>query len=121
MMPNALGRKIPGAAKSWEWMWLFPAKALSRDPQSGIERRHHLHPQVYGAAIKRAVKKTGISKAITSHSLRHSFATHLLEAGTDIRTLQELLGHADVKTTEIYAHSAQVGNSRGVRSPLDLK
>lgn len=121
MMPNALGRKIPGAAKSWEWMWLFPAKALSRDPQSGIERRHHLHPQVYGAAIKRAVKKTGISKAITSHSLRHSFATHLLEAGTDIRTLQELLGHEDVKTTEIDAHSAQVGNSRGVRSPLDLK
>ena len=118
-MSNGLSRKFPNASTSWEWMWLFPAKRLSRDPVSGVERRHHLHPTVYSSAIARAAKKIKIAKRVTSHALRHSFATHLLEAGTDIRTLQELLGHENVKTTEIYAHAAQVGNSRGVKSPLD--
>lgn len=119
-MPHGLGRKYPRAGESWQWMWVFPAKGLSRDPESGITRRHHLHPDVYSAAVKRAAKKAQIPKRVTSHALRHSFATHLLESGTDIRTLQELLGHYDVKTTEIYAHAAQIGHSRGVQSPLDL-
>ena len=118
-MPHALDRKFPKAGISWNWMWLFPAKGLSLDRVTGARRRHHLHPQVYGAAISRAAINAGIPKRVTSHALRHSFATHLLESGTDIRTLQELLGHEDVKTTEIYAHAAQVGNSRGVKSPLD--
>ena len=118
-LPKALDRKLPDAGKTWSWMWLFPAKGLSRDEVSGVRRRHHLHPQTYGAAVSRAANMTGSPKKVTTHALRHSFATHLLETGTDIRTLQELLGHEDVKTTEIYAHAAQVGNSRGVKSPLD--
>ena len=118
-LPGALGRKLPNAGIRWEWMWIFPAKKLSRDPVSGVQRRHHLHPTTYGEAVSKAARSAGIAKRVTSHALRHSFATHLLETGTDIRTLQELLGHEDVKTTEIYAHAAQLGNSRGVRSPLD--
>ena len=101
-------------------MWIFPADHLSKDPESGTIRRHHLHPKVYGEAISRAAEKAGIAKRVTSHALRHAFATHLSQGGTDIRTLQELLGHADVKTTEIYAHAAKIGNGKGVRSPLDM-
>lgn len=118
-LPCALVRKMPRAGEKWAWMWLFPADHLSTDPESGILRRHHLHPGVYGEAIKRAGDEADIGKRVTTHALRHAFATHLLEGGTDIRTLQELLGHADVKTTEIYAHAAEIGNDRGVRSPLD--
>ena len=119
-LPGGLGRKFSRAGEKWQWAWLFPASDLSRDPVTGIRRRHHLHPKVYGAAISRAAAAAGIPKRVSSHALRHSFATHLLKSGSDIRTLQELLGHADVKTTEIYAHAAQIGNSRGVTSPLDL-
>lgn len=118
-LPGALSRKFPCAGVELAWQWFFPAKGLSRDPESGVIRRHHLHEKVYSSAVSRAAKRTGLCKRVTTHAFRHSFATHLLESGADIRTLQELLGHADVKTTEIYAHASQVGNSRGVRSPLD--
>ena len=118
-LPGALARKFPKAGLELAWQWLFPAKDLSRDPESGIVRRHHLHEKVYSSAVSRAARKAGLSKRVTTHAFRRSFATHLLEAGADIRTLQELMGHADVKTTEIYAHASQVGNSRGVASPLD--
>ena len=119
-LPGGLGRKFKQAKKSWEWMWIFPALEMSYDPQSGLFQRYHLHASTYGEAVKRAARAAGIQKRVTTHTLRHSFATHLLQSGTDIRTLQELLGHADVKTTEIYAHAAQIGNSRGVKSPLDI-
>lgn len=118
-LPGALSRKMPKAGIKWAWMWIFPADHLSEDPESGIVRRHHLHPKSYGEAIARAAGNAGIAKRVTTHALRHAFATDLLAGGTDIRTLQELLGHADVKTTEIYAHAAEIGNGKGVRSPLD--
>ena len=118
-LPGALARKMPRAGEKWAWMWLFPADHLSTDPESGVFRRHHLHEKVYAAAVGRASEAAGIAKRVTSHALRHAFATDLLRGGTDIRTLQELLGHADVKTTEIYAHAAKIGNDMGVRSPLD--
>ncbi|MDA9924755.1 tyrosine-type recombinase/integrase, partial [Verrucomicrobiales bacterium] len=101
------------------WFWLFPARQTSIDPESGVRRRHHLHGQVYSEAIKRAAKAAGIEKRVTSHALRHSFATHLLEAGTDLRTIQELLGHEDITTTEIYLHVAVGTNGLSVESPLD--
>lgn len=118
-LPGALGRKFSRAGESWEWMWLFPARDVSVDPVSRVTRRHHLHGAVFNEAIKRGARESGIAKRVTSHALRHSFATHLLEAGTDIRTIQTLLGHSDVRTTEIYTHVAKGANGIGVRSPLD--
>lgn len=117
-LPDALDRKYPNAGKSWPWFWVFPSASLALDPISGIERRHHAHEQSLQRALKRAVSMAGISKPATTHTLRHSFATHLLESGYDIRTVQELLGHSDVSTTMIYTHVLNKGG-RGVVSPLD--
>jgi len=117
-LPGALARKYPNAPKSWEWQFVFPAKSLSKDPETGEVRRHHVMASNLQKSIKRAKDKVGISKRVTSHTLRHSFATHLLENGTNIRVVQKLLGHADVKTTEIYTHVLQQ-NLDAVQSPLD--
>ncbi|RMG35645.1 MAG: integron integrase [Methanobacteriota archaeon] len=117
-LPQALERKYPNAGKEWNWFWVFPSKSLSVDPRSGLVRRHHIHPSTMQTAFKKAVRAAGISKPASVHTLRHSFATHLLEAGYDIRTVQELLGHKNVQTTMIYTHVAN-RNLMKVRSPLD--
>lgn len=117
-MPDALDRKYPNAGKEWGWQWVFPSQTLSKDPRSKIIRRHHMHSSNLQKQIKTAAHKAGIAKRVTTHTLRHSFATHLLEDGYDIRTIQELLGHASLKTTMIYTHVARK-NRRGVKSPLD--
>lgn len=117
-LPFALERKYPNADRAWIWQFVFPAIGRSRDPRTGVVRRHHLHESGVQKAIKRAATIAQIHKRVGVHTLRHSFATHLLEDGYDIRTVQELLGHKDVKTTMIYTHVLNKGG-RGVRSPLD--
>ena len=117
-LPHALERKYPVAGKSWAWFWVFPADGQSVDPVSGIERRHHQHEKSIQRALKKAVAQAGVCKPVSVHTLRHSFATHVLQAGYDIRTVQELLGHSDVSTTMIYTHVLNRGG-RGVASPLD--
>ncbi|MBI3526197.1 MAG: integron integrase [Betaproteobacteria bacterium] len=117
-LPYALDRKYPGAARDWGWQYVFPSAKLSVDPRTQVTRRHHVQDQAVQRAVKQATRDAGLTKPATPHTLRHSFATHLLEGGYDIRTVQELLGHADVATTMIYTHVLNKGG-RGVVSPLD--
>jgi len=117
-LPGALGLKYPNAPADWRWQWVFPQQRRWRNPQTGEQGRHHVHETIIQRAMKEAVRRAGIDKHASCHTLRHSFATHLLEAGYDIRTIQELLGHKDVSTTMIYTHVLNRGG-QGVRSPVD--
>jgi len=117
-MPYALERKYPNAGREFAWKFVFPATQISKDPRTGIQRRHHIHESVLQKAVKKAVRQTGIYKQASCHTFRHSFATHLLEAGYDIRTVQELLGHKNLNTTMIYTHVLNKG-AFGVKSPAD--
>ena len=117
-LPGALSRKYPNAGIQYQWQWLFPTRSLQRDPRSDIRRRHHIPTGTFRKAVTRAAENAGISKRVTPHALRHSFATHLLESGTDIRTVQDLLGHTKIETTQIYLHVMQKPGI-GVQSPLD--
>ncbi|MBS3911209.1 MAG: integron integrase [Hydrogenophaga sp.] len=116
--PHALEQKYPKVGQTWAWFWLFPSPSFSVDPRSGVERRHHLFEERLQRAIKKAVTQAGICKPVSVHTLRHAFATHLLQAGTDIRTVQELLGHSDVSTTMIYTHVLKMA-AGATASPLD--
>jgi integron integrase len=118
LLPYALERKYPNAGTSWNWQWVFPAANLSEDPITKIVRRHHVHESSVQRAMKQAVQRSGVEPRASCHTLRHSFATHLLEANYDLRTIQELLGHQDISTTQIYTHVMQKPGL-GVRSPLD--
>ncbi len=118
LLPDALGRKYPNAAKEWRWQWVFPQEKRWKNTRTGEEGRHHVHETILQRAVKQAAVKAGSIKHVGCHTLRHSFATHLLEAGYDIRTIQELLGHKDVATTMIYTHVLNKGG-HGVRSPID--
>src|SRR6266576_2693310 len=119
-LPEALARKYPGAGVSWEWFWLFPSRQTSLDPHAGVERRHHLLEGAFQLAVRDAARKARLNRRVTPRTLRHSFATHLLEGGTDIRSVQDLLGHVDVATTQIYTHVMN-RPGLGIRSPLDAR
>ena len=118
-LPGAMELQGPELGKRWDWFWVFPAEKETKDPETGTVRRDHLCIKSYGRALRRAVELAELERGITSHSLRHAFATHLMEAGCDIRTIQELLGHANIKTTEVYTHVAKDMGATLVESPLD--